>query len=312
VVTNEGLGFELAHTGRIKNSSKKAEKLDTFSNLLRLKNRLPFVYRAISISCDPRGNSFGVLQVTPKAEMTDIPEVMKSEMVKDFQTLMDETDQYDPLHDLEIRVKEKIFFCHKFIVSNLCEKISKQVQGCDGILNFGDQMEPEIFEEILKFAYTRTCDLLTPGSTAFSFKNINLPGSSSHSNILTGNILCENPDSISAYQFHEEKRRVKNKKSKDGSDKSESSSYLNPINKLTEAAKNFSITNLVHLLSDLKYTNGLIERVSNRKQDSSSHSQLKFSRKSLPEFYDVKILSEDGTEFMAHKCILAARSEYFR
>lgn len=312
IVTNEGLGFELSHFARTKQSNPKSDKSDSFYNLIRIKNRLSFVYRARSITCDPKGNNFGVLQVSPKAEMTDLPEVMKSEMVENFQLLYEETDEMDALHDLEISVRGKTFFCHKFIIANLCEKISKLVQTCDGKLDLGDQMEPEIFEELLKFAYTRRCDLMKTGPTDFTFKNLEpLQLDDSQSGIVS----TENPATISAFQFYEERKKGNNKvvkKSRKNTEKPGLATKLNPINMLIEAAKQFSITNLVTKLSVLKYANGAIEIVSSKGTDCYKPSPLKFSRKSFPEFYDVKITSEDGIEFSAHRCVLAARLEYFR
>jgi hypothetical protein len=39
---------------------------------------------------------------------------------------------------------------------------------------------------------------------------------------------------------------------------------------------------------------------------------MRFSRKSFPELYDVTIRTEDGVELFGHRCVLAARLDYFR
>lgn len=40
-------------------------------------------------------------------------------------------------------------------------------------------------------------------------------------------------------------------------------------------------------------------------------SPPELDRKLYPSFYDVKITSNDGATFKAHKCVLSARLEYF-
>jgi hypothetical protein len=127
VVTREGDAFELSHKS-VQKSEKSDKKNDNFSDILKVKSRLPYIYRATSISCDPKGNNFGVLQVCPNAELSELPEIESSNMKNDFRTLLEETDEFDPLHDLKIIVGDRTFYAHKLIVAASCEKMAKLVR----------------------------------------------------------------------------------------------------------------------------------------------------------------------------------------
>ena len=126
--------------------------------------------------------------------------------------------------------------------------------------------------------------------------------------------VAGDPSTTSAFKVYAENGKNSSKSSKKvskkSSKKSESESYENPISALHEAAKLLGMTNLAARISQFRYSQGVIEKIPSAK--SSNFEQLRYSRKSFPEFYDVSIKSEDGLEVSAHRCVLSARLDYFR
>ncbi len=329
VLTKEGDGYELSHSSRSNYALQKSESLsevsksgnqksDIFLDILKVKSRLPCVYRAVSISCDPKGKNFGVLQVSPNAELSDIPEVDSSTTKEDFRNLYEQTDEYDPLHDLEIKVGNRTFFAHKFIVASSCEKLSKLVRPFEDYVQISEPIAPEIFEQVLQFIYFRNCDLMKVGPTNFRLKKVDNNHDQKETENQDGNkyfSVAGDPSTTSAFRVYAENGKNSSKSSKKVSKKSskqsESKSYEeNPISALHEAAKLLGMTNLVARISQFRYSQGVIEQIPSAK--SYNFEQLRYSRKSFPEFYDVSIKSEDGVEVSAHRCILSARLDYFR
>lgn len=76
-----------------------------------------------------------------------------------------------------------------------------------------------------------------------------------------------------------------------------------------ELCKKFAVTNLLKRLQALRYEDGMILLRESRELEAWVPPKL--DRKLRPEFYDTKIASNDGAIFRAHRCILAARLEYF-
>jgi hypothetical protein len=333
VVTKEGDGYELSHTSKSKtvlksesfsdiSKSKTSDisksKSDNFSDILKVKCRLPCVYRAVSISCDPKGKNFGVLQVCPNAELSDLPDVDSSSMKSDFRTLFEHTDEFDPLHDLEIQVGDRKFFAHKFILANSCEKISKMVRTDEDVVRISDPIPPEIFEQILQFVYHRSCDLMKVGPTNFRLKKSDIQnGQRSSENGQNFFSVAGDSANTSAFKVYSEngKNSSKNnpkKPTKKSPKKADNDTIANPILALTEASKLLGMSNLTACISCYKYSNGNIEKIPNAKTPTFEQQNIRYSRKSFPEFYDVSIKTEDGVEMSAHRCVLAARLDYFR
>ncbi|KAL3285871.1 hypothetical protein HHI36_000391 [Cryptolaemus montrouzieri] len=75
---------------------------------------------------------------------------------------------------------------------------------------------------------------------------------------------------------------------------------------LQELSKKFGCTNLYQLLSDYDMQGLFINR-----KGLKGDVRVVFQIKSFPEYYDVVLKCSDHREIKAHKCILAARMEYF-
>ncbi|XP_060529137.1 inhibitor of Bruton tyrosine kinase isoform X2 [Cylas formicarius] len=83
---------------------------------------------------------------------------------------------------------------------------------------------------------------------------------------------------------------------------------MNPVRMLHEMAKRFEVVELQKILSNLDFQHGVIKM----KVDNAFRvAPLKFNRLLYPDYYDVNIVCKDGGVIEAHKCVLAARLDYF-
>ena len=272
-----------------------------------MKSRLPSIYRATSISCDPKGINFGVLQVCPNAELSDLPEIESSNMKNDFRTLLAETEEFDPLHDLTIVVGETKFFAHKLIMACSCEKMSKLVRPDEDTVHIDPSVGPETFEHLLSFIYSRSCNFLQAKAENGQSQNGNSGSKKSDRNSVLK--VSGDPGKVAAFSVYSKNglnSEKSSKKSGKGCQKAEAGSKraksppeaFNLLSSLVEASRLFGLTNLTKILTD--------------KNLKPQNLLLRFNRKSFPEFHDVIIRTEDGVEIPAHRCVLAARLDYFK
>lgn len=95
-----------------------------------------------------------------------------------FQSLLEEADETDSIHDLTLQAGDRTFPAHKYLLSMRSEFFRKQLvldgeEGdwevrrsedavcCD--LLVVETVSPEMLEHVLKFIYTDSCDLLVQG-----------------------------------------------------------------------------------------------------------------------------------------------------
>ncbi|KAF6207777.1 hypothetical protein GE061_016225 [Apolygus lucorum] len=83
-----------------------------------------------------------------------------------------------------------------------------------------------------------------------------------------------------------------------------------PVKKLAEAAIFAGVEELQKRLQNLRFENGVIYCLKELKGLTPS-SRICFDRQLFPALYDVDVVCEDSVSLKAHKCILAARMEYF-
>lgn len=301
------------------NSAKEVSPEDEFGKMrlidLLLKDeiedvllrRLPNVHRATKIFCDIKGRNFTVLQSMANLCVTDIPSVSPSSMVEDCELLMEEADEFDLIHDVVIKVAGHVWNAHKYILVARCDYFrkllaeSKKLDEKIPIVTIQD-IHPEIFDQLFKFIYTDTCDLLTVGAKFELVKHsVESEIQESCFDKMSENVTS--PHKISAFEALKKKNESPVKKEE------KSTKSLNPVKMLQDVAKRYGIKGLPKRLDAVKYTGGKIELLPNRVQSAPS---LMFDRHKEKDFYDVCIQSEDGVEFMCHKCILVARLEYFQ
>nr|CAD7404847.1 unnamed protein product [Timema cristinae] len=283
--------------------------------------KLPHIHRAVSVTADLKGRNFAVIQSHPKASLLEVPQIETSNMRQHMMNLLHEAHPDDAIHDVEFQVGPTLctFPAHRFMISSRSEPLAKMISECSG----GDKVpkvklpsvHPEIFERILTFIYTNSCDLLRPGTCS-----IRIPKSNNIKTSLTKNddMLLENErslESLSAFAVYSSEsvgKKVKSKQKKVSTVKSQDEenvcSVCDPVRLAQEAAKKFGLSTLHKKLEGVRFENGAIVSKTNR---SSQPANLSLDRNKHRELYDVTIHSKEGRELRAHKCVLAARLEYF-
>ncbi|XP_025717572.1 inhibitor of Bruton tyrosine kinase isoform X3 [Callorhinus ursinus] len=342
-VTQDGEGFRGKwFEEKKKNSEKKAEILSNLHNSssdvscvsdinsvyerIRLE-KLTFAHRAVSISTDPSGCNFAILQSDPKTSLYEIPAVSSSSFFEEFGKLLRETDETDNIHDVTFQVGNRIFPAHKYILAVHSDFFQKLFLSDGTSLDFTDvyqkdedsagchlfvveKVHPDLFEYLLQFIYTDTCDFLIHGFTPrinLNKKPEEYQGSmNSHSNKMN----CHEDNQKSAFEFYRsnqaqtvnEKQKSKPKSSNKGKNIGED----DPVRMLQNVAKKFGFSNLSSRLDGVKFENGKINVIEKKPGIKSKLNQKKCSF-----LCDVTMKSVDGKEFPCHKCVLCARLEYF-
>ena len=224
-----------------------------------MRRRIPIVLSSSS------GRNFCVLQVSPVEALTEIPEVTASRLAADLTTLLDAADEYDDLHDTVCRVgSSRRYALHSFVLASGSETLAKQLKFAETInpthLDIED-IESVIFEQIVRYLYTRSCDLLVPGPCKVTLAAKKLPPvalqSDDNENFITVGEE-EDPYSVSAFAAYSEQRnrgkKKNNRKQEAGEDitspvtSAVGKSASNPLVLLQEAARSLGIAGLVKII----------------------------------------------------------------
>uniref|UniRef100_A0A674JCI4 Inhibitor of Bruton tyrosine kinase n=1 Tax=Terrapene triunguis TaxID=2587831 RepID=A0A674JCI4_9SAUR len=325
-VTQDGDAF----TGKWNSSYDVSCHYDTNSVYERIRlEKLAFVHRGVSVTTDPNGCNFAVLQSDPKTSLYEIPSVSSSSFVEDFGKLLGETDEMDNIHDVTFQIGSRMIPAHKYILamrSDFFRKLfvsddnrldspdvyrkDEDAVGCD--LFMIEKVHQDLFTYLLQFIYMDTCDLLTHG---YKPRMLYKEKTEDYQDTLISNLnkmsFSGDVNGKSAFevyrsnQVHVVNQREKNKpkSSKKGKVVGEE---VNPIKMLQGAAKKFSLSNLSVRLDGVKLENGKINVV-NRKNGNKP----KLNPKKCSYLCDVTMKSIDGKEFPCHKCVLCARLDYF-
>ncbi|KAM7136933.1 inhibitor of Bruton tyrosine kinase isoform 2-T2 [Molossus nigricans] len=341
-VTQDGEGFRGKWFEEKRKSSEKKEILSNLHNSssdvsyvsdinsvyerIRLE-KLTFTHRAVSVSTDPNGCNFAILQSDPKTSLYEIPAVSSSSFLEEFGKLLRETDEMDSIHDVTFQVGNRIFPAHKYILAMRSDFFQKLFLSDGASLEFTDvyrkdedsagcplfvveKVHPDLFEYLLQFIYTDTCDFLTDG-----FKpRINLNKKpDEYQGTLNSHLDKMNSHEDyqkSAFEVYKsnqahavsEKRNSKPKSSK----KVKRVGEEDPVMLLQNVAKKFGFSNLSNRLDGVRYENEKINVIAKKTVDKPKLNQKKCSF-----LCDVTMKSVDGKEFPCHKCVLCARLEYF-
>ena len=305
IVTAGGESWSGSHQHSTSKSSKIPAK-----DILKIK-RLPNIHRGVSVSCDPKGRNFCVLQVSPNEALTEIPEVSPSSMKQNMNTILKDVSEHDDLHDVVCVVAGKRFPAHAFILASGSESFAKQLKYLDEdleedehepvILEVEDVL-PQIFEQILTYLYTKTCDLLLEGPCKVKIEDLKNSQEKPNNNTIH---MIGNPKEVSAFSVYADNKKKK-KQSKTERDALSKAKIDNPLIHLQEAAKQLGIFGLVKTVDCLKFSEGRISRKS-----ELPRPKLDFCIKNSPELQDVTIICDNEEEVHAHKCVLVSRSEYF-
>nr|XP_006115955.1 inhibitor of Bruton tyrosine kinase isoform X1 [Pelodiscus sinensis] len=303
---------------------------DTNSVYERIRlEKLAFVHRAVSVTTDPNGCNFAVLQSDPKTSLYEIPSVSSSSFVEDFGKLLGETDEMDNIHDVTFQIGTQMIPAHKYILamrSDFFRKLfisddnrpdssdvyrkDEDAVGCD--LFMIEKVHPDLFTYLLQFIYMDTCDLLSHGykprmlhkekTEGYQDNMISNLNKMSFSGDVNGKSAFEVYRSNQVHLINEREKN-KPKSSKKGKVVGED---VNPIKMLQSAAKKFGLSNLSERLDGVKLENGKINVVNKKNGNKPKLNQRKCSY-----LCDVTMKSVDGKEFPCHKCVLCARLDYF-
>jgi hypothetical protein len=251
-------------------------------HLIKVKKQ-PFIHRAVAIFSDDKNRNFSVLQSSAKVGMLEMPEKPESEMIMNLKSFYETSDVNDNIHDITIKIGNRQYFAHKFILSNRSEYFRKRFatdSECNVITFESNFISSDSFEQIIKFIYFNSNDLFENG------KKLNW-----------NHLKPAQTDESSKNST----KKQNNKKNKENSS--------DPLKDLRESCKKLGINWLHKWLS----TNS-VKIVGNKVKvlDKSPAPKLTFDRLKHLELSDISIKSEDGIEYKCHKCILMARLEYFR
>ena len=254
------------------------------------------VHRGVKVSVDPKGNNFCVLQTQPNSELNDLPWIQHRSLSKDLLDLYPESN----LKDLTIKIQSQLFPVHKYILAASNPKFASIIDehSEESIIDLSELTDvPELFEQVLKYAYYQDCDMMKEGVLPFKI----------HRKTATRNYA-----EFSNQEMHESAHQVyaKNKKKM----KNNESSNSNILIQLQDLARRLGFHDMVKNLDHFVY-NVITNSIKKKVKGSILCPTVKtWSRTSdlVLKICDVIILTEDQIEFRAHKCILSARLEYFR
>ncbi|XP_068620269.1 inhibitor of Bruton tyrosine kinase [Battus philenor] len=281
--------------------------------------KIPNIHRAVSISVDNEGLNFACLQIKPACGLTSLPELSPSSLSKHMESLLETASQDDILHDVIFKIGTKIYPAHIFIVASSSEHLYKLYQEsraeADGIPTIVlDNVHPEVFERILRYMYVGTCDVAELGPCGLKIRreDLNTILKKDIENINVEIDTIENPMEVTAFEVYKN-QNGKNKKGGRNKRSAETPPrihlYCDPVKLVQATAKRLQVMNLHKLLDKYYYRDGTIYL-----KDSAAYTKnapLRWERESYPDLVDTNVCSKDGTLIPAHKCILAARLEYF-
>ncbi|XP_036999672.2 inhibitor of Bruton tyrosine kinase [Artibeus jamaicensis] len=343
LVTQDGEGFRGKWFEEKKKNSEKKEILSNLHNSssdvscvsdinsmyerIRLE-KLTFAHRAVSVSTDPNGCNFAILQSDPKTSLYEIPAVSSSSFFEEFGQLLKETDEMDSIHDVTFQVGNRIFPAHKYILALRSDFFQKLFLSDGTSLDFTDvyrkdedavgcplfvveKVHPDLFEYLLQFMYTDTCDFLTHGFKPRINLNKKPEEYQGTPNSHLNKVNSHEDNQKSAFEVYKsnqahtisEKLKSKPKSSK----KVKSVGKDDPVGMLQNVAKKFGFSTLSSRLEGVRFENEKINVIAKKTGNKPKLNQEKCSF-----LCDVTMKSVDGKEFPCHKCVLCARLEYFR
>ncbi len=217
-----------------------------------------------------------MLQVSPVEALTEIPEVGPGRLAADLGVLLDQASPYDDLHDVVCRVGGRRYALHSFILAAGSETLCKQIKYAEAtaattspLLLDIEAVEPVIFEEAVRYLYTRTCSLLVAGPCALNLdsKTKGTSAQQQQESDDNQNFISlgadEDPFAMSAFSVYNDRHRGKRRNNKrpaaggvgDGGavecpavTAATPAKSGNPLALLQEAAKNLGIHSLVKIV----------------------------------------------------------------
>ncbi|XP_063615380.1 inhibitor of Bruton tyrosine kinase-like, partial [Penaeus indicus] len=341
IVTKEGEAFsanvilprERKPTSKLFNKpgGQLIEFLDRSSCVTLRLTRIANLHRTLSIMCDPKGSNFAAIQNEPNCFLFDLPQISPSMLKDDIKTLLMDANEMDSIHDVIIVCGQKRFFAHSYILGYhsqyfrecLLNNIPRNdKEYLNAYRNSPEEEEkkfliitdvdPEIFQEILTFMYTGSCQLLTEPKQFISAHAKDMQDSSNTSDSWKTHSPIPNEENIQSKCLNKNKRRKGRKESETRACNSESA-IIDIIQIVLTVVKKYSIKSLEQKISTMSNFCGIFKKDDTNYSSNviASDVSVKYSRKINQELWDVMISSKTGDNLGAHKCVLSARSEYF-
>uniref|UniRef100_A0A8D8PS67 Inhibitor of Bruton tyrosine kinase n=3 Tax=Cacopsylla melanoneura TaxID=428564 RepID=A0A8D8PS67_9HEMI len=165
--------------------------------------RLANVHRATKVISDPKGYNFCVLQFRPLDYLLatdDIPRVTSSSFQSQLSALLTDASECDVLHDVVFQVGATRFPAHKYILASRCRPLYELCSsGVDAPCQVTvDNVQPDIFKQILLYVYTNDCDMLHSGQFKYNCKG------SKQENVLKLAVEC-----ATRFQLHDLVEKLK-------------------------------------------------------------------------------------------------------
>ena len=199
---------------------------------------------------------------------------------------------------------------HKYIMASASEKISKMMRSANDKEVAIEDVDPEIFRQMVKYCYTKTCDLLKPGECHVRLANPKRKGETPKT-VCSSPEPVDDPERVSAFSVAQKTKKGKTKKSKPPKESPPSQQIAdNPLEELIEASRKLAVHGLTKAAENFRWSSDNV--ITLRHGGKMPRAPPFFSRKSFPEHHDVIIATSDGEEVSAHRCLLASRLEYFR
>ncbi|CAK1584728.1 unnamed protein product [Parnassius mnemosyne] len=280
--------------------------------------KIPNIHRAVSISVDTEGLNFACLQIKPTCGLTSIPELSPSSLPKHMESLLETATQDDILHDVIFKVGTKLFPAHIFIVASSSEHLYKLYQESrtnpdEKPIVTLENVHPEVFDRILRFMYVGTCDVAELGPCGLKIRreDLNTTVKKETDNIDVDVDVIENPMEVTAFEVYKQQNEKSKRRNRRSTESTPTRTHLHcdPVKLVQATAKRLQVMSLHKLLDKYYYRDGTIYL-----KDSATYTKNAppcWDRESFPELVDTNVCSKDGTLIPAHKCILAARLEYF-
>lgn len=277
--------------------------------------KIPNVYRAVSIAVDSEGLNFACLQIKPTCGLRSLPQLSPSSLSKHMESLRECASEDDLLHDVVFKVGTKLFPAHIFIIASSSEFLYKLYR--DHLTSPGDKPEipldnvhPDAFERVMKFMYTGSCDVVELGPCGLKIMKEELV---KKDNDVEEMEVIENPSEISAFEvYNKQSDKSKRQRNRRSTDTPPRPSHCDPVKLLQATAKRLQVLALHKLLDKFYYKNGSICIKESASTTFTRNPAPQWDRDAFPELVDTSVQSKDGASVPAHKCVLAARLEYFQ
>lgn len=275
--------------------------------------RIANLHRGMSINVDYEGLNFACVQVKPTCGMKFIPQISPSRIYEDLLDFLENASVDDLLHDVTFKIGSRLFPAHMFIIATKSEplhelylakkrRLKDHESHAPVIELFG--IHPEVFDRILKYIYGGTCDVLCPGECSLRIKREN---TKIEDDCIEGDEVLENSEEVALSSMSKNMRKRARNKQKN---LEMMDLYYDPVMLMKRAASDLCIRSLEWKLQGVFY-NYQDGQICSKVNEQPLEKDLGFERDYFMELVDTSVCSKEGHEIPVHKCVLAARLQYF-